>query len=43
MGQVMAHDGNIWGGEFLIADLKDFSRFTHFDYVPMPGGEKAYQ
>jgi hydrogenase maturation protein HypF len=36
-------DGNIWGGEFLIAGLKDFERFAHFDYVPMPGGEKAIQ
>ena len=34
-------DGNIWGGEFLIAGLKRFSRYSHFDYVPMPGGEKA--
>jgi hydrogenase maturation protein HypF len=34
-------DDNIWGGEFMIADLKDFRRFTHFDYVPMPGGDKA--
>jgi hydrogenase maturation protein HypF len=34
-------DGNIWGGEFLIADCSDFERFTHFDYVPMPGGDKA--
>jgi hydrogenase maturation protein HypF len=34
-------DGNIWGGEFLIADLNEFSRYTHFDYVPMPGGDKA--
>ena len=34
-------DGNIWGGEFIVADLKNFRRFTHFDYVPMPGGEKA--
>jgi len=34
-------DGNIWGGEFLVADLKGFERFTHFDYVPMPGGDKA--
>jgi hydrogenase maturation protein HypF len=25
----------------MIADLKGFRRFTHFDYVPMPGGEKA--
>jgi hydrogenase maturation protein HypF len=34
-------DGNIWGGEFLIAGLKDFSRYSHFDYVPLPGGDKA--
>jgi hydrogenase maturation protein HypF len=34
-------DGNIWGGEFMVADLKEFNRISHFDYVPMPGGEKA--
>ena len=34
-------DDNIWGSEFMIADLESFSRITHFDYVPMPGGEKA--
>lgn len=34
-------DENIWGSEFMIADLKGYSRFTHFDYIPMPGGEKA--
>jgi hydrogenase maturation protein HypF len=34
-------DGNIWGGEFLIADLEKFTRFTHFDYIPMPGGDKS--
>jgi hydrogenase maturation protein HypF len=34
-------DGNIWGGEFLVADLYEFSRFTHFDYIPMPGGNNA--
>jgi len=34
-------DGNSWGGEFLIADLKRFQRISHFDYVPMPGGHKA--
>ena len=34
-------DGKIWGGEFLIADFEMFARFTHFDYVQMPGGEKA--
>jgi len=34
-------DGNVWGGEVLIADLNDFRRVAHFEYVPMPGGEKA--
>ena len=36
-------DENIWGGEFMISDLKGFSRYSHFDYVPMPGGEKAIE
>jgi hydrogenase maturation protein HypF len=36
-------DGNSWGGEFLIADLEKFSRYTHFDYVQMPGGDKAVE
>lgn len=34
-------DGQIWGGEFLICDLAGYQRFSHFDYVPMPGGDKA--
>jgi hydrogenase maturation protein HypF len=34
-------DGHIWGGEFLVADLSGFSRFSHFDYIPMPGGDRA--
>ena len=34
-------DGHIWGSEFLIADLRDFERMYHFDYMPMPGGESA--
>jgi len=32
-------DDNIWGGEFLISDLNDYSRYTHFEYKPMPGGD----
>jgi hydrogenase maturation protein HypF len=40
-GTGLGSDENIWGGEFMIADLKGFKRFTHFDYVPMPGAEKA--
>jgi hydrogenase maturation protein HypF len=34
-------DGNIWGGEVLIAGYKDFERVAHFEYVPMPGGAAA--
>ncbi len=34
-------DGAVWGGEFLICDAKNFERVFHFEYVPMPGGEKA--
>lgn len=40
-GTGFGSDGNIWGGEFLINDLRKFTRFTHFDYIPMPGGDKA--
>lgn len=34
-------DGNIWGSEFMIADAGSFERYCHFDYVPMPGGDRA--
>jgi hydrogenase maturation protein HypF len=34
-------DGNIWGSEFMICDLNDFQRVTHFEYIPMPGGDSA--
>lgn len=34
-------DGNTWGGEFMIAGLGSFRRIAHFDYVPMPGGDRA--
>ncbi len=34
-------DSAIWGGEFLIADYKEFERAGHFRYVPLPGGDKA--
>ncbi|MGI1690582.1 carbamoyltransferase HypF [Thermoanaerobacter uzonensis] len=34
-------DGNIWGAEFLICDLKDFLRVGHLKYKPLPGGELA--
>jgi hydrogenase maturation protein HypF len=34
-------DANIWGGEFLVADTEEYSRFSYFDYVKMPGGDKV--
>ena len=34
-------DGQIWGGEFLIADLNGFERRAHLRYVPLPGGDQA--
>jgi hydrogenase maturation protein HypF len=36
-------DGNIWGSEFLVADLKEFKRYTHFEYIQLPGGDKAVE
>jgi hydrogenase maturation protein HypF len=34
-------DGQIWGGEILIADFHGFERAAHLAYVPMPGGDHA--
>jgi hydrogenase maturation protein HypF len=34
-------DGNIWGSEFMICDLNDFERITHYEYIPLPGGDKS--
>jgi hydrogenase maturation protein HypF len=34
-------DGNIWGSEFMVCDLNDFKRITHFEYIPLPGGDTA--
>jgi hydrogenase maturation protein HypF len=34
-------DDAIWGGEFLLADMKDYRREAHFKYILMPGGEMA--
>jgi len=38
-GTGLGTDGKIWGGEFFVADLNDFERYAHFDYIPMPGGD----
>ncbi len=34
-------DGKIWGGEVLIADIREYQRVGHFDYRSMPGGTIA--
>jgi hydrogenase maturation protein HypF len=34
-------DGNIWGGEFFIGDVKKLKRAAHLKYIPMPGAEAA--
>jgi hydrogenase maturation protein HypF len=40
-GTGMGADGNIWGGEFLVADYRNFRRVAHLEYLPLPGGAAA--
>ena len=35
-GTGMGADGNIWGGEFLVADYRNFRRVGHLEYLPLP-------
>jgi hydrogenase maturation protein HypF len=32
-------DATIWGGEWLLASIKEFQRFGHLRQVPLPGGD----
>ena len=34
-------DKNVWGAEFMVANLNEFERLYHFENIPMPGGDKA--
>ncbi|MBP2645011.1 MAG: hypF [Firmicutes bacterium] len=36
-------DGNIWGGEFFLADCSDYIRLAHCAYLKLPGGARAIQ
>jgi hydrogenase maturation protein HypF len=40
-GTGMGADGNIWGGEFLVADYRSSNRVGHLEYLPLPGGAAA--
>ena len=40
-GTGMGADGNIWGGEFLVAGYRSFRRAGHLEYLPLPGGAAA--
>jgi len=40
-GTGMGADGSIWGGEFLVADYRNFNRAGHLEYLPLPGGAAA--
>lgn len=40
-GTGLGDDNNIWGSEFMVCDLADYSRITHFEYMPMPGGDRV--
>lgn len=42
-GTGMGLDGKIWGSEFMIVDYESFERFLHFDYIELPGGDKAIE
>ena len=40
-GLGLGDDGNIWGGEFMLADYRSFERLGTFKPVAMLGGEQA--
>jgi hydrogenase maturation protein HypF len=40
-GTGFGEDGHIWGGEVLLANWREYERFAHLRYLPMPGGAAA--
>ena len=42
-GTGYGEDGAIWGAEFMICDLSNYTRINHFEYLPQPGGDLAIE
>lgn len=40
-GVGLGDDGHVWGGEFFLCNRENYSRLSHFEYIPMPGGDLA--
>jgi hydrogenase maturation protein HypF len=40
-GTGQGDDGAVWGGEFLVCDLSEYSRFGHVRYFDLQGGDRA--
>lgn len=40
-GLGLGMDGSLLGAEAMIASYKDFHRLYHFEFIPLPGGDKA--
>ena len=40
-GMGLGDDGTLWGAEALIGSLSGYRRRFHFEYVPLPGGDRA--
>lgn len=40
-GTGLGDDGNLWGGEFMVAHYSGFQRIFHLKYLPLPGAELA--
>ena len=42
-GTGLGTDGHTWGAEVLKAGYAGFERLFHFEYIPLPGGDRAIQ
>lgn len=40
-GTGLGYDDNIWGGEIFVGNVLRLKRVAHFEYIPMPGGDKV--